>query len=77
MGQFDRFGNKLTTSRSRKAARGWVWLAGELAAPADEDGMAVGQNAWYYWLLLPEGRLNRKLLGQMMRWIAALPVAGG
>ena len=33
--------------------------------------------ARYYWLLLVEGYLNRRLFGDMLRRIWALPVPGG
>ena len=35
------------------------------------------KHARYYWLLLAEGHLNRKLFGQMLGRLAALPVPGG
>ena len=35
------------------------------------------QHARYYWLLLAEGHLNRKLFGEMLGRIWALPVPGG
>ena len=31
----------------------------------------------YYWLLLGEGHLTRRLFGEMLRRIWALPVPGG
>ena len=31
----------------------------------------------YYWLLLAEGHLSRRLFGSMLRRIAALPLPGG
>jgi hypothetical protein len=33
--------------------------------------------ARYYWLLLAEGQLNRRLFGGMLRKIAALPLPAG
>ena len=35
------------------------------------------KHARYYWLLLAEGHLHRRLFGQMLRRIWALPVATG
>ena len=35
------------------------------------------KHARYYWLLLAEGHLNRRLLGDMLRRIWALPLPGG
>ena len=40
------------------------------------DGRLV-KHARYYWLLLAEGYLNRRLFGDMLRRIWALPVPGG
>jgi hypothetical protein len=35
------------------------------------------KHARYYWLLLAEGHLNRKLFGEMLDRLTALPVPGG
>ena len=35
------------------------------------------KHARYYWLLLAEGHLTRRLFGDMLRRIWALPVPGG
>ena len=35
------------------------------------------KHAHYYWLLLAEGYLTRRLFGDMLRRIWALPVSGG
>ena len=35
------------------------------------------KHARYYWLLLAEGHLTRRLLGTMVRLIEALPVSAG
>jgi len=35
------------------------------------------KHAQYYWLLLAEGYLKRKLAGEMLNRLAALPVPGG
>ena len=44
-----------------------------------EGGMGVRlvKHARYYWLLLAEGHLNRKLFEAMLGRIWALPVPGG
>ena len=42
-----------------------------------KTGGRVVKHARYYWLLLAEGHLNRKLFGAMLGWIWALPVPGG
>ena len=58
--------------------------AGDQALVADESPAAAGENegrlvkhARYYWLLLAEGHLNRRLFGEMLRRIWALPVPAG
>ena len=35
------------------------------------------KHARYYWLLLAEGHLSRRLFGSMLRMIAALPLPDG
>jgi hypothetical protein len=35
------------------------------------------KHARYYWLLLAEGHLTRRLFGAMLGWIALLPVPTG
>ena len=42
-----------------------------------KTGGRLIKHARYYWLLLAEGHLNRRLLGSMLRRIWALPVPGG
>ena len=42
-----------------------------------KTGGRVVKHARYYWLLLAEGHLNRKLFGAMLGRIWALPVPGG
>ena len=37
----------------------------------------LAKHARYYWLLLAESHLTRRLFGSMVRRIAALPVASG
>jgi len=46
----------------------------QLAAAAGENGRSAGERARYYWLLLAEGHLSRRLFGSMLRRIGALPV---
>jgi hypothetical protein len=53
-------------------------IADELAEAVGEDGRTAGQaRARYYWLLLAKGHLHRRLFGQMLRRISALPVPSG
>jgi hypothetical protein len=42
-----------------------------------EDGWTAGEARRYYWLLLAESHLTRRLFGSMVRRIAALPVSTG
>ena len=42
-----------------------------------KTGGRLVKHARYYWLLLSEGHLNRRLFGDMLRRIWALPVPGG
>ena len=35
------------------------------------------KRARYYWMLLAEGHLNRRLFGSMLRMIAGLPLPDG
>jgi hypothetical protein len=48
----------------------------ELAAAIGEDGWPIN-HARYYWLLLAESHLTRRLFGSMLRRIAALPLPTG
>ena len=41
------------------------------------DNARLVKHARYYWLLLAEGHLNRRLFGEMLRRIWALPVPAG
>jgi hypothetical protein len=52
-------------------------VADELAAGVGEDRWATGEARAYYWLLLAEGHLTQRLFGNIVRRIAALPVATG
>ncbi len=40
-------------------------------------GARLGKLARYYWVLLAESHLTRRLFGAMLRRIAALPLPGG
>jgi hypothetical protein len=42
-----------------------------------KTGGRLVKHARYYWVLLAEGHLNRKLFGEMLARLAALPVPGG
>jgi hypothetical protein len=42
-----------------------------------KTGGRLVKHARYYWLLLAEGHLNRRLFGSMVRMIAALPQPDG
>ena len=51
-------------------------VADELAATVDEDRRSAGQACPLLLVLLADGHLNRKLFGDMLRRIWALPCAG-
>jgi len=53
-----------------------LWLPGLQQRPMKTGGRLV-KHARYYWLLLAESGLTRRLFGAMVRRIAALPVATG
>jgi hypothetical protein len=42
-----------------------------------KTGGRLVKHARYYWLLLAEGHLRRRLFGQMLRRISALPIPSG
>ncbi len=42
-----------------------------------KTGGRLVKHACYYWLLLAEGHLNRRLFGEMLNRLAALPAPGG
>jgi hypothetical protein len=44
---------------------------------ADHRVKSLRVHARYYWLLLAEGHLSRRLFGSMLRMIAALPLPDG
>jgi len=55
----------------------WQLVVDEFAAAVGEDGRAVGKARQYYWLLLAERHLTRRLFGSMVRRIEALPAPAG
>ena len=53
------------------------WSLTSLQQRLMKTGGRLVKHARYYWLLLADGHLNRKLFGDMLRRIWALPVPGG
>ena len=53
------------------------WSLTSLQHRLMKTGGRLVKQARYYWLLLAEGHLNRKLFGEMLNRLAALPVPGG
>ncbi len=53
------------------------WSLTSLQHRLMKTGDRLVKHARYYWLLLAEGYLNRRLFGDMLRRIWALPVPGG
>jgi len=53
------------------------WSLTSLQQRLMKTGGRLVKHARYYWLLLAEGYLNRRLFGDMLRRIWALPVPGG
>ncbi len=54
-----------------------TWSLTSLQHRLMKTGGRLVKHARYYWLLLAEGYLSRKLFGQMLKRISALPVPGG
>ena len=54
-----------------------TWSLTSLQHRLMKTGGRLVKHARYYWLLLAEGHLSRKLFGEMLRRIWALPVPGG
>ena len=50
------------------------WSLTSLQQQLVKTGGRLVKHASYYWLLLAEGHLNRRLFGEMLRRIWALPV---
>ncbi len=53
------------------------WSLTSLQHRLMKTGGRLVKHARYYWLLLAEGHLNRRLFGEMLHRIWALPVPGG
>jgi Transposase DDE domain group 1 len=53
------------------------WSLTSLQQRLVKTGGRLVKHARYYWLLLAEGHLHRRLFGQMLRRILALPVPSG
>ena len=53
------------------------WSLTSLQHRLMKTGGRLVKHARYYWLLLAEGHLNRKLFGEMLNRLAALPVPEG
>src|ERR1700722_17126206 len=54
-----------------------TWSLTSLQQRLVKTGGRLIQHARYYWLLLAEGHLTRRLFGGMLRRIAALPSPAG
>jgi hypothetical protein len=53
------------------------WSLTSLQHRLMKTGGRLVKHARYYWLLLAEGHLNRRLFGEMLNRLAMLPVPGG
>ena len=53
------------------------WSLTSLQQRLMKTGGRLVKHARYYWLLLAEGHLRRRLFGSMLRRIAALPLPDG
>ena len=53
------------------------WSLTSLQHRLMKTGGRLNKHARYYWLLLAEGHLNRRLFGDMLRRTSALPVPSG
>jgi len=53
------------------------WSLTSLQQRLVKTGGRLVRHACYYWLLLAEGHLSRRLLGSMLRPITALPLPDG
>jgi hypothetical protein len=58
-----------------RAINGWPFTS--LQQRLVKTGGRLVKHARYYWLLLAEGHLSRRLFASMLRMIAALPVPDG
>ena len=59
------------------AGSGRQLVAQQLAATAGENRGPSDKHARYYWLLLAESHLTRRLFGGMLQRIVTLPVPAG
>jgi len=76
--------DRLQPGESREAGRRLVlpkridnWSLTSLQQRLVKTGGRLIKHARYYWLLLAEGHLTRRLFGAMLRRMAALPVPTG
>jgi len=53
------------------------WMTAQYALTVVKTGGRLIKHARYYWLLLAESHLTRRLFGGMLRKIAALPSPAG
>jgi hypothetical protein len=53
------------------------WSLTSLQQRLVKTGGRLVKHARYYWLLLAEGHLSRRLFASMLRMIAALPLPDG
>ena len=53
------------------------WSLTSLQQRLVKTGDRLVKHAWYYWLLLAESHLTRRLFGAMLSRIAALPLPDG
>ena len=84
MGSRKRMSSSDVSVRGRFAWRRMVlskrienWSLTSLQHRSVKTGGRLVKHARYYWLLLAEGHLHRRLFGQMLRRIWALPVPNG
>jgi hypothetical protein len=54
-----------------------LFAVAELFVPVLHDAGCMVKHARYYWLLLAEGHLSRRLFGDMLGRIWALPLPSG
>ena len=54
-----------------------TWSLTSLQQRLDEDGWPSREHARYYWLLLAEGHLTRRLLRMIVRRLTTLSVPAG
>jgi hypothetical protein len=54
-----------------------AWSLTSLQQRLVKTGRRLVKHARYYWLLLAESHLTRRLFGSMLRRIAALPMPSG